>query len=218
MRHRTLISALVLALTPVAAGEPASLRLERPATQGGDGAAEPAEADRLRRALDPSLRFADKGWWGWSIGGGVAFASDSTDYNAVLTFHHFLVDRFEINFGVGGWVYDQDEGDEALGVNPAFGFRWHFWMPEESSSRAWSVYADIGIGMVFTDEEVPVDGTHYNFTPRAGVGATFQLGESSSRLDLGVRWAHVSNASSSGSDDNPSRDGVMIYAGVVFPF
>jgi hypothetical protein len=33
-----------------------------------------------------------------------------------------------------------------------------------------------------------------------------------------VGWHHISNASSAGSDDNPARDGVRVYLGVVFPF
>lgn len=216
MRHVIAPIVFAAALVHGAAAETASLSFARPAPT--DQPAPSDEQKALAKALDPSLRFGDKGWWGWSVGGGVAFSSDSTDYNAAVTFHHFLADTFEINFGVGGWFYDQDEGDQAVGVNPAFGFRWHFWMPKEKADHSWSVYADVGIGMVFTDERVPPEGTRYNFTPRAGVGATIALGDSGTRLDVGVRWAHVSNASTSGTDDNPSRDSPMVYAGVMFPF
>jgi hypothetical protein len=38
------------------------------------------------------------------------------------------------------------------------------------------------------------------------------------RLQLGVRWHHISNGRSNGDSDNPSRDGLMLYTGVVFPF
>lgn len=215
---------------PCLAATTAELRFERPAAQDAPAKAEQqAESKALAEALEPTLRFADRGTWNWSVQGGVAFIDESTDYNLGLNFHYFLTDRFEINFGVGGWVYDQDDdageqdegeadGETALGVNPAFGFRWHFWMPKEKTDRSWSVYADFGIGMVFTDEEVPPGGTTYNFTPRAGVGATFALGDSGTRLDLGVRWQHISNASTSGTDDNPSRDSPMVYIGVMFPF
>ncbi len=218
-------------LSGQAHAERASLTFERPLEVPSADAPAPAPAGAESAAstgVTPSLRFLDKGWWGWSVAGGVAFSSESTDSNAVLTFHTFIAEDFEFNFGLGGWFYAQDEdGDnnekakDALGVNPAFGFRWHFWnsrCAEKPEDRSWTVYADVGIGMVFTDEDVPPGGTKYNFTPRAGVGATFALGDEGVRLDLGVRWAHVSNASTSGTDDNPSRDSPMVYVGVIVPF
>jgi len=207
--------------------ETVSLNFERPTepvSAQGDPAARPTEAP-VTTGVTPSLRFLDKGWWGWSVGGGVAFNSASTDTNLVLTFHTFIAKDFEFNFGLGGWYYAQDEdgddnekAEDALGINPAFGVRWHFWTPKAPEDRSWSVYADAGIGMVFTDEDVPPGGTKYNFTPRAGLGATFQLNDTGARFDVGVRWAHISNASTSGTDDNPSRDSVMVYVGVMFPF
>lgn len=225
----SMAAAMILSVAAgTAYAERVSLNFERPSA---DATTEPASAS-AEKAAEPavtsSLRFLDKGWWGWSVGGGVAFNSESTDTNAVLTFHTFIADDFEFNFGLGGWYYAQDEdgddnekAEDALGINPAFGFRWHFLSTrnsEKADDRRWSVYADVGIGMVFTDEDVPPGGTKYNFTPRAGVGATFALGDEGVRLDVGVRWAHVSNASTSGTDDNPSRDSPMVYVGVMVPF
>ncbi|MBN8645550.1 MAG: acyloxyacyl hydrolase [Planctomycetes bacterium] len=219
--------ALVAAASPAFAAR-VSLSLtqptESPAPEQATAPAEPTTTTTTNPNLTPA-RFLDKGWWGWSIGAGVAFNSESTDTNLVANLHTFLADDFEFNFGLGGWYYAQDEDGEddedandALGLNPRFGFRWHFARPKDNADRSWSVYAEAGIGMVFTDHEVPPGGTHYNFTPHAGVGATFALGESGARFDLGVRWAHVSNASTSGTDDNPSRDSPMVYAGFMFPF
>lgn len=201
-----------------------SLSLAAPSQAEPAHTPEPASQPPTTPSLTP-VRFLDKGWWGWSLGAGVAFNSESTDTNLVANFHTFLAEDFEFNFGLGGWYYAQDdegedgeEADDALGLNPRFGFRWHFARPQDHADRSWSVYAEAGIGMVFTDHEVPPGGTHYNFTPHAGVGATFAMGDSGARLDLGVRWAHVSNASTSGTDDNPSRDSPMVYAGFMFPF
>lgn len=217
----TAAAAMLCTAAGAARAERVSLNFERPAAESASGADSAAPTT-------PSLRFLDKGWWGWSVGGGVAFHSESTDSNAVLTFHTFIADDFEFNFGLGGWYYAQDEdgddnekAEDALGINPAFGFRWHFLNTRDSEKgddRRWSLYADVGIGMVFTDEDVPPGGTTYNFTPRAGVGATFALGDEGVRLDVGVRWQHVSNASTSGTDDNPSRDSPMVYVGVMVPF
>lgn len=216
-----------LFLAAHAFGADAALRFEAPRENPPGPAAAAAEAPAMSEDEGARL-FLDKGWHALSIGGGVAFASDSTDSSVVVAYHTFIAQDFEFNLSLAGWFFAQDEdGDDgeeardALGVNPALGFRWHFWNSRGAAApadRSWSVYADIGIGMVFSDEDVPPGGTKYNFTPRAGLGATFALGDSGTRLDLGVRWHHISNASTSGTDDNPSRDGVMIYAGVMFPF
>jgi hypothetical protein len=65
------------------------------------------------------------------------------------------------------------------------------------------------------DSDEPDGGTYFNFTPQAGVGASFAVAEDT-RLLAGVRWHHISNARS--SDNNPGRDSLEIYAGVSFAF
>lgn len=159
-------------------------------------------------------RFGEAGSWYWTLVGGVAFQHDSTDGNLYAGLGVFLTDRFEFNFGVGGWYFWQ-EGENTAGGNPAFGFRYHF-APREPVD----FYIDTGIGLLFSGDDVPEDGESVNFTPRAGVGALFRLGDEpdAPRLDLGIRWHHISTASTTGSDDNPSRDSAMVYLGVVFPF
>ena len=71
---------------------------------------------------------------------------------------------------------------------------------------------------LFTGDDVPPDGTSINFTPRAGMGVTRALDDSGTRLMVGVRWAHISNARIEGDGENPSRDSVMGYVGVIWPF
>lgn len=163
-------------------------------------------------AREPAKPFGEAGSKYWTILGGVALVHDSTDANLYAGLGVFLADKFEFNFGVGGWWFWQ-EGEDTAGGNPTLGFRYHF-MPKER----FNVYLDAGIGLLFTGDDVPDDGESVNFTPRAGVGTLWMLGDTGARLDVGVRWHHISTASTSGSDDNPSRDSVMVYAGVVFPF
>ncbi len=184
---------------------------------------EPEGADPLDAPL--RLRFGQEGTHWWSVQAGYARSISGNDLNARLVFHHFLADRFEINTSLGVWGHDQ-EGDNEASVNADVGFRWHFayggelgdpdaarWLP-----KGWTVYADTGIGLMYATGDVPTGGTRYNFTPRAGLGLTIPLGETSPRLDLGLRWQHFSNASTSGSDDNPARDETMIYAGLIVRF
>jgi hypothetical protein len=176
---------------------PATLMLDEPA----DSADSPSNTP-----------FGDAGSRYWTILAGVAFNHDSTDANLYGGLGFFLTDNFEFNFGLGGWWFSQ-EGEDTAGANPTLGFRYHF-MPKE----AFNVYLDAGIGLLFSGDDVPEDGESVNFTPRAGVGTLWMLGDSGARLDVGIRWHHISTASFSGSDDNPSRDSAMVYAGVVFPF
>ncbi len=164
--------------------------------------------------LPPLQSFGAKGTWHWSVGAGVAWNSEATDSNLYFTAHTFLTQDFEFNLTLGGWFFSQD-GPDAGGVNPALGFRWHF-----LNHDTWSLYGEVGIGLLFTSDDVPDGGSTTNFTPRAGVGATIDLDGAAGgpRLDVGLRWHHISNASSGGASNNPSRDSIMLYAGVMFPF
>ena len=72
--------------------------------------------------------------------------------------------------------------------------------------------ADVGLA----EAEVPEGGTHFNYMPKIGGGATIKL-----RDDLhfigGVRFFHLSNGNLHGRDENPSQDGVQYFAGVHNP-
>lgn len=157
---------------------------------------------------------ADTSYWG--VTGGVGFAleddDDSTDTNLGLTYHYFVVDDFEVIGELGAWYFAQD-GDDAGGLNPGFTLRWHF-----LNRDRWSLYADAGIGLLFATDDVPDGGSSFDFMPRAGAGASLRLDDRGTRGYLGVRWHHVSNARINGDDQNPDRDGVMVYGGVMFPF
>ena len=198
-----------LASEPTFPAGASSLMLQDAAAGAGEQATPSADPEEA-----PSARpFGEGGSWYWGLQGGVAFTSDNTEYNGQVLFGTFLTDGFEFNFSLGGWHHDQEE-DDAQSINPAFGFRYHF-MPKDP----FNVYIEAGIGLLFSNDDVPADGTSTNFTPRAGVGTLIRLDESSGlRLDLGVRWHHISNATTSGSDDNPSRDSIMVYTGIIFPF
>lgn len=174
------------------------------------GASEPPIAEAAARKV-----FAERHTWWWGFDAGAVFSDDANDYAGSVNFDYFLTDGFEFRFGFRGWYFDQD-GDNAGGFNPHLGFRWHFLI--EPESRQYTVYADLGIGLLFTSDDVPAGGTTFDFTPRAGIGVTWALGDSGARLDLGVGWHHISNASSFGTDDNPARDGIGVWAGVIFPF
>lgn len=158
--------------------------------------------------------FASAGSDWWTIGGGAAVGRNThIDGNVYGAWSHFVADDVEFAAELGAWYYDQ-EGDDAAGINPNVVFRWHF-----VHEHDYTIYADIGIGVLVATDNVPYDGTSFDFTPRAGVGATFALNDAGDeRLVVGLRWAHVSNARIHGDDNNPGIDTIMLYSGFQFPF
>jgi len=162
------------------------------------------------------LAIGEASRWYFSVTGGVAqdveSDDDSNDFMGALAVHHFLSPEVELVGQVDLFYFDQD-GDNAFGAGPSFELRWHFWQ-----RGRWTVFANAGIGVIGSTDDAPAGGTSFNFTPRAGFGATYRIGADNTRLVGGIRWHHISNATISGDDDNPDRDGAMFYAGVMFPF
>lgn len=123
----------------------------------------------------------------------------------------FVVDSLSIDLELLGVGVFQEE-DDAGGASANLLFRWHFWHNE---ARTISIYGDVGVGFAGLSEDVPPDGSNYNFTPQIGFGASFEIG-ANTRLMTGVRWLHFSNAQL--SSDNPGLDTALLYAGVSIGF
>jgi lipid A 3-O-deacylase len=125
---------------------------------------------------------------------------------------YFIVDGLSLNLeGVFGTVDSERDGDlYAVGFDLLI--HWHFFKTE-----TWSIYADGGAGMLWTQDRFPTAGTHQNFTPQVGMGVTFRLADQIN-LMAGTRWHHISNARRKGPDRNPGFDGVLVYAGLMIAF
>jgi lipid A 3-O-deacylase len=122
---------------------------------------------------------------------------------------YFPVDHLSLEMEFNGLYFDQ-AGPEAWGGNFNLLMRWHFLWKEK-----WSLYVDGGAGVLFTTDDVPQEGSSFNFTPQAGLGVSLAISDET-RLLAGVRWHHISNANIFSS--NPGRDSVEVYAGLSFPF
>ncbi len=185
----------------------------------------PAADDELRLSLTetvPRCEIAPGPYPAFGVAGsewlnaGVGYASDledDNDFNLYAGYSNFIAD--ELEFAVQGelWYFDQ-LGDDAFGLNGNMYLRWHFWHTED---WRWSVYGETGVGLLISSDVVPDTGTGINFTPRVGMGLTHAL-RSDLRLQAGFRWHHISNGRISGNLRNPSRDSLMVYAGVMIPF
>lgn len=203
---------LLLPWSPVLAGDGDGFTLRPPNLS----LSQPDEVDPVISAppaRDHALYGSENSQW---LTFGALAAHDfsyATDLGVRFAWSQFLVQDVEFMLEGNLWYLDQ-RGDNAFGVNPAFAFRWHF-----VNEQPLSVYTELGIGMLFATSAVPEGGTDVDFMPRVGVGLTYELDEASGvRLDVGLRWHHISNARITGDAKNPSRDAVLIYGGIVVPF
>ncbi|MBX3357870.1 MAG: acyloxyacyl hydrolase [Phycisphaeraceae bacterium] len=212
-----------LCLAPAAAAQVASAPTAEPVFEAPEfdpSAAYAAEArdQALRedsKAHDaPRPGFGRTGWQAVTISAGLA-SDFSIDNQATLSagWSVFFADEAEFGAALAGW-YFWNWGDTG-GLNPNFFFRWHFCHDKEFT---WSLYGELGIGLLFTFDDYPPDGTSVNISPRMGGGFTRQLNDDGLRLQLGVYWQHFSNGRFEGDDNNPSSNTVMIFGGVMIPF
>lgn len=164
----------------------------------------PTEAVEVRR------KFGDAGMVTFNVFGDFATDFDDAYLGGVqLGISWFFIDGLSLDVQLEQYGISQD-GPNAYAIGPALLFRWHF-----LSYETWSLYADAGCGFIYATENVPSNGSRFNFTPRIGVGASIGLTDSA-RILTGVRWLHISNANT--STPNPGFDSVEIYAGLSFAF
>jgi hypothetical protein len=196
-----------------AAAEPATPPASAPAS------VDPAASGPAAATTEPGYGRAGTNWL--TIGGLCAtdFGND-TDLNLHIAWSRFIVDEVEFVLEGAVWYFNQ-EGQDTGGVSGSFLFRWHVLHAED---HKWTVFADVGIGLLGGFDEVPDGGTGCNFLPRAGAGFTRAFndtvdGESHGpRWEVGVRWHHISNGRIEGDERNPARDSLAFYAGIVIPF
>ncbi len=206
---------LIGLFTFAAAAEEASLETPSVQSIGGADARLSFEFDPTDVSLaavsngDP---FA-KGSWVWQTYGAGSFGDNEGDlYSGYFGVGYYFKDDLSVSLdGLVMWA-DADKGDDVVGGGLDLIFRWHFY-----HHGKWSIFGDVGGGVVWFDDEFPPGGTSFNFTVHAGVGATYQF-ENEMMLLMGVRWFHLSNARIKGRDRNIGYDGLSLYLGVMKPF
>lgn len=150
-----------------------------------------------------SMRWTIHGGWGIDVKG------SNQEIQGGVGMQYFIVDGFAFAPEVNLWGFFQT-GEDAFGGSLDLLFEWHF-----IRQTTWSLYGDFGIGLLGTTANVPYNGSEFNFTPQAGLGVTFDIGDNN-RWYAGVRWHHISNASL--YENNPGRDSILLYTGINFPF
>lgn len=138
--------------------------------------------------------------------------SGEFDTGLTLQYTNFLVDDFEVGVEATLWGFFQD--DSTGGVSTSLVLRYHFFQ-----AQRWSAFAEAGMGVLVSGDDVPDEGTSFNLMPRFGGGITWRIFEDSpTRLMAGLRWHHISNARIKGEDANPARDAPGLFVGLVYEF
>jgi hypothetical protein len=218
--------------TPRATGESDDIPASIDASIGDDGAPNSAFATMaaaLGQVDDATSQpqsghrkneFFHQGSWRWQLTGSVA--SDFNDVSLGMfgaAFSYFIERDLTIDFELNTlYINQQGEASNTGAVNASMLVRWHVCMDQRDQQHpCWSVYADAGGGVLYAASDVPFQGSHFNFTPQAGFGASFLIDRASdTRLLTGVRWFHISNANV--FDSNDGVDSLMVYAGINFAF
>lgn len=175
------------------------------------------QSDETAVTADPGA-LGDVGYWMFQAYGSASLGNDKGEiYLAHVGFGYFVYDGLSINLeAVGGGFRASDRGLDDGHTSGAIGldllFRWHFYRDDR-----WSVYLDCGGGLLQADTSFPANGTHFNFTPQAGIGVTCRFTDHMYVM-TGTRWHHVSNAGKNSSNENPGYDAPMIYGGILFAF
>jgi hypothetical protein len=151
--------------------------------------------------------FGREGSMSWWIGGTAAAELGITH----LAFARGGVDWFvATDFSIGlqadlGWAATEGkDGGMLFGAAPIL--RWHFLHRDR-----WTLFAELGVGAAWTTVQIPEGGTRFNFTPQAGLGATWAI-DDGWRLRATLGWYHMSNART--GNNNPGLDAVALTIGI----
>jgi hypothetical protein len=156
--------------------------------------------------------WGQEGTWRWGIHGGYAEELKHNENDLILLgveFDYFIADELSLDIGIN-LIDVTQTGDDTDGFNFTLQLRWHAIAKED-----WSFFVEGGVGLLFTEHNVPTDGSDFNFTPQVGLGFSFDANDSARWL-IGLRWHHISNANTHRT--NPGRDSLMLWVGMTFPF
>ncbi|MEM7228314.1 MAG: acyloxyacyl hydrolase [Planctomycetota bacterium] len=159
--------------------------------------------------------FGTKGSWRWQLHGMGGFSvnsrgSGNNEYGLGGALSYFMEDALSLELELTAWYFDQ-EGEDAEGINFSILVRWQAYQRD-----TWTFFVEGGAGLLHSTSDVPDGpGSSFNFTPTAGFGFSFDIGNDR-RLLTGLRWHHISNANLYTS--NPGRDSIVFWAGISLPF
>ena len=174
--------------------------------------AEPIARVQFDDQIPLHTEWGKKGSKRWDVVAGYAVDTEETENRLVrigFEIEHFVENNLSLDLGIHLLDVEQT-GKDAMGLNASVQLRWHF-IDEDS----WSMFVEGGAGLVRMGANVPAGGSTFNFTIQLGSGFSFDAGNNNRWL-VGVRWFHISNANM--YTNNPTRDSVMLWTGLSFPY
>ncbi len=140
------------------------------------------------------------------------FGDDERYYSLTGSAGYYVFDDFAVSLAAVGHRINSSSGATGWAGETNFNLRWHFLTVDR-----WTVFGEGGCGFIYSDHELPADGdgTHWNFTPQGGIGATYLVKDNFFILG-GIRYFHASNAGLQGSDRHPGSNAVMGYIGTMW--
>jgi hypothetical protein len=151
----------------------------------------------------------DKGTWTFQSYGG--YFNDLGPFDVEGGFgsagvSYYFVDGMSLGAEATGYGISQPVNNAAAG-SVGIVFRHHLLDGGNST-----LFVDVTAAPMMATDNVPDEGTRFNFFTQFGLGATQHLG-GNTHLMVGVRYFHLSNANLWGDDRNPALNGFAVYAG-----
>jgi len=130
---------------------------------------------------------------------------------ATVGLGHYFFDGVSLNLEGSGYYLDES------GAHGAAGSVYGLLRQHLVRRQNYSLFADVGFGIIRADHELPANGTEFNFVFHSGPGLTWRL-DDDLHLLAGGRFFHVSNAKMQGDSRNPSVNGIEGYVGIMKTF
>ena len=108
--------------------------------------------------------------------------------------------------GFLSYANQDSEARYAVGISPLIVYNF---------KEIWKIvpFLELGVGVLYTDLNPHGFGSHFDFTPQAGVGLRYELARGTF-LNFSYRYHHISNAGI--SSENDSIDSNFILMGISF--
>jgi hypothetical protein len=170
------------------------------------------------QASDPTpgeAVFTDSRRWNVQLVGNAIIDVTNRDaqlYGPVVGAGYYVFDNLAINVELSGLTVEQEQDTGAWAATLLLRHHVH-----DFSAGAATVFVDVGGGVFEADDPVPAGGTTFNWTFHVGPGLTQRVADGI-YLVAGARYFHLSNANRDGKDRNPSLNGPLFFAGVMFTF
>ena len=170
------------------------------------------QQDVVFKSQTPVSLWGQQGSTRWGFGAALSYElkdSDNQIRNVSIEFEYFVENNLSLDLGFHLLDVVQS-GEDAIAFNTTVQLRWHF-----IHENTWSMFMEGGTGLWRSSDNVPANGSEFNFTVQVGAGFSFDAGNNNRWL-IGARWYHISNANTYNS--NPGRDNLTLWAGISFPY